>query len=225
VCLVTEVSWLGVQERVAAIARADASKKVFGASRHRFMLYPVLTISELLDLEQSIDVRLPEEYRAFLLEVGNGGAGPGYGLERVEQTAGGWRWSGHGVTTVAKLGVPFRPFTAQVYAQHEAKQPVEKDFPDHASFVAASRVWTQRMDDLYDEETFGTIAISHQGCGYYWLLVVSGPERGTVWDDSRATDAPLSPLTGSAGERLTFARWYLNWLSRAETAIASKARS
>ncbi len=220
-CRVTEVSWLGVRERVAAIASAEASQKVFGTSGHRFVLHPVLAAAELVDLEQVIGARLPEEYRAFLLEVGNGGAGPGYGIERVERTTDGWQWTGHGVTTAAKLGVPFQPFDQQVYAEHDAKRPVESDFPDHGSFMEASRAWVQRFDDLHDEETFGAIALSHQGCGYYWLLVVSGPEPGTVWDDSRAADMPLSPLTDPAGQRLTFERWYLDWLTRAEAAVAS----
>lgn len=185
----------------------------------------MLTVAELVDLEQVIGARLPEDYRAFLLEVGNGGAGPGYGIERINRTSDGWQWTGPGITTVAKLAVPFQPFDPRVYTEHDAKQPVESYFPDHDSFREAKRAWVRRLDDLYDEETFGAIALSHQGCGYYWLLVVSGPERGAVWDDSRAADVPLSPLTGAAGERVTFHRWYLDWLIRAEAAIASADRA
>jgi hypothetical protein len=218
---VTEINWLGVRERVMALASATASQKVFGASGHLFVLQPVLSTAELADLERAIDARLPAAYRTFLLEVGSGGAGPGYGIERVERTADGWRWTGHGFTTVEKLGVPFQPFEQQVYAQHAADQPVESDFADHGSFMEAARAWRRRDDDLLYEETFGAIALSHQGCGYYWLLVVSGPERGTVWDDGRAGDMPISPRAGPATRRVTFDQWYLDWLTRTEAAVAS----
>jgi hypothetical protein len=221
VCGVTEVSWAGVRERLASLASARAREKVFGASGHGFVLYPTLTAAELVDLERFAGVRLPADYRGFLLEVGSGGVGPGYGLERPQRAADGWRWTGHGVTTVAKLSVPFRPFDPRVNAEHDATRPAPQDFPDHASYVEASRAWVRRADELHDEENFGAITLSHQGCGYYWLLVVSGPERGTMWDDSRASDGPLSPLTGPAGERLSFARWYLDWLAEAEAVVAA----
>lgn len=207
--------------RVDAVAAADAGRKVCGASSHRFVLHQVLTVAELADLEQAIGVRLPEEYRVFLLEVGNGGAGPDYGIERVERASGGWRWTGHGTTIVGKLRVPFQPSGPQVYAKYDTNQPVEGDFPDHGSFLAAARAWRRRQDDLYDEDAFGSITLSHQGCGYYWLLVVSGSERGTIWEDCRAVDMPLSPLVGPGGERLTFGRWYLDWLAKAEEAVAA----
>lgn len=217
----TEIDWLGVRQRVGAITSMEAARTVFGAIGHKFVLHPVLTVAELADLEQGIGVRLPAEYRSFLLEVGNGGAGPGYGLERVEWAIDGWRWMGDGVTTVGRLGIPFQPFDPRVYDEHAAQRPVERDFSDPDAFTQAGLAWVQRLDDLYDEETFGTVALSHQGCGYFWLLVVSGPERGTVWDDSRAADIALSPLTGPAGGRLTFGQWYLDWLAQAEAAVAA----
>ena len=122
---------------------------------------------------------------------------------------------------MASLSVPFRPFDPQVYAEQDAQRPAQSVFADHDAFVAATRAWIQRGDDLFDAETFGTITLSHQGCGYYWLLVVSGPERGNMWDDSRGVDIPLSPLTSPTGERLSFGRWYLDWLAQAEATVAA----
>ncbi|MFD8997881.1 SMI1/KNR4 family protein [Streptomyces abikoensis] len=46
---------------------------------HRFELLPPLTQAELEEAECQTGVRLPEEYRTFLLEAGAGGAGPDYG--------------------------------------------------------------------------------------------------------------------------------------------------
>jgi hypothetical protein len=218
----TDVDWAGLRERIAAIALAEGSRRVFGASGHEFVLHPSLAMAELLELEQAIGAPLPEDYRAFLLDVGNGGAGPGYGIERVGRTAGGWHWTGHRATAAAELGVPFQPFDPQVYADHEAAEPMEDDFSDHDAFMHAYRVWVRVDDDLHDRETFGAITLSQQGCGTYWLLAVSGPDRGTMWDDGRASDVPLSRMTDLAGRPLTFRQWYLDWLTMTEAAAAER---
>ena len=76
------------------------------------------------------------------------------------------------------------------------------------------------VPELEDErDTHGTIPLSHQGCGYYDLLVVNGPDAGHIWFDGRAADGPISPQLDDLG-RVTFDRWYLTWLARAEELCA-----
>lgn len=211
--------WDGVRERVAALAAAGSALEIHGFKGHRFELHPVLSPTELAEVEREAGVRLPEDYRTFLLEVGSGGAGPGYGLERVERTVDGWQWR-NSETPTDKLREPFRPIDAATADEHEAGRPKQADYPDLPSFDAADRAWLQYDERFYEAENFGAIALSHKGCAYYWLLVVSGPERGMMWDDCRSVGAPLVPLTRLSGERLTFHAWYMDWLSRAETALA-----
>ena len=59
----------------------------FGESKHGFRLGPPLGEGELAAFEQVHGVSLPAGYRAFLTEIGNGGAGPYYGLVPLEK----WR--------------------------------------------------------------------------------------------------------------------------------------
>jgi hypothetical protein len=47
---------------------------------------------------------------------------------------------------------------------------------------------------------------------------VSGPRRGEMWADDTADDDGFSPLTDPAGNRIGFARWYLDWLDQATVA-------
>jgi hypothetical protein len=59
----------------------DTGFRVFGSEEHRYELGPVLSESHLAAFETANGVRLPEDYRRFLSEVGNGGAGPFFGLQ------------------------------------------------------------------------------------------------------------------------------------------------
>jgi hypothetical protein len=62
---------------------AEDSKRMKGDDlgwHHRYRLGPPVPGRELAAFEAAHRVTLPAEYRAFLAEVGNGGAGPGHGL-------------------------------------------------------------------------------------------------------------------------------------------------
>ena len=57
-----------------------ARPRVFGADSHNFRVNPILSEADVLAFEQGHLVTLPEDFRHFLINVGNGGAGPFYGV-------------------------------------------------------------------------------------------------------------------------------------------------
>lgn len=59
---------------------ADSECKRFGAKSHHYEWNPPVSVDAVEQFEQKIGVTLPDDYRTFLLEAGNGGAGPFYGL-------------------------------------------------------------------------------------------------------------------------------------------------
>ncbi|MEZ4367474.1 MAG: SMI1/KNR4 family protein [Kofleriaceae bacterium] len=69
-----------VREALAGLAAADARRRRFGAAAHAYRLRAPLTVARVAALEAAHGVRFPDDYRAFVAEVGDGGAGPGYGL-------------------------------------------------------------------------------------------------------------------------------------------------
>lgn len=73
---------------VALLRDADPAFRVFGSCVHRYRVEDALSEDELADFERTHGIRLPEEYRAYLRDVGNGGAGPYYGLLPLEPFGG-----------------------------------------------------------------------------------------------------------------------------------------
>ncbi|WP_128433817.1 SMI1/KNR4 family protein [Streptomyces cyaneus] len=215
--------WGGVRERVETLARADKARETFGAwdryggTGHHFRLADPLSEASVVEAEAQWGVSLPAAYRAFLLEVGAGGAGPFYGLTTLSRTDAGWLWSDPGGGTVhERLRFPFPDVEDSVRAQaeHERKEPVEPDFEGEAAFDAAYRGWLGEYEKLSDGFLSGAVCLSHEGCGYFHWLVVSGPQRGQVWLDERPGDGRFSPL-GQVG----FADWYLDWVAKTEAVV------
>ena len=73
-------------------AKADPEQKYFGADLHKYRWNPPASPEEVEAFEQKIGVSLPEEYRNFLLQAGNGGAGPFCGLFSLEQVESWMEW-------------------------------------------------------------------------------------------------------------------------------------
>ena len=59
--------------------------KVFGAESHRFELNPAVRKSIVTNFESKYRIELPEDYRRFITELGNGGAGPYYGVFKFRE--------------------------------------------------------------------------------------------------------------------------------------------
>lgn len=216
-------NWSGVRQRIQTLARADRGRKVFGAwdqyggVGHHFWLADPLSESEIAEVESQWGVSLPVDYRAFLLEVGAGGAGPGYGLTILGRSDAGWLWTDPGGGTVhERLRFPFPDGEESVRAQaeHESREPAESDFADEATFREAYRVWLEEDESLFDWFSSGALCLSHEGCGCFHWLAVSGRQEGQIWLDDRPGDGRFRPL-GEVG----FARWYLDWVEKSEAVV------
>ena len=164
-------------------ATRDPQRRTFGASGHGWAMQPVLSEADVAAFEAHHQVTLPDEYRAFLMGVSSAGAGPGYGLLPIEAFA-------------DELGPVPPAFLSEPFPYAETHPSPDEELSDDAW------VWEGR----------GAIRMSHCGCGHYDILVVSGPERGHVWQDARASDGGLIKLRNSHGEPLSFFDWFETWL-------------
>lgn len=173
-----------VLSRLAAMAGADPKCQKFGAGRHRYRLEPVLSEAEVSAFEEQHGVTLPEAYRNFVTQVGDGGAGPFYGLFRLKES------------------------------RRRDAEWEEREIPDFlATPFPHTEAWTpdpyKELDgDEYDDPQWitGSLNIAEFGCGAFLRLVITGPERGHVWFDDRPSDGGLTRERG-------FYEWYMDWLT------------
>ncbi|MFB8041914.1 SMI1/KNR4 family protein [Streptomyces hydrogenans] len=214
--------WAGIRQRVEALKASPAGSDVFGARGHQWVLEQPLSHAELAELEAQMKVTLPEEFRAFLLLVGAGGAGPAHGMFPVRRVQGRWRWEGDGadMADLSRLAEPFpeQGPDPELVEALLAERPEEEDFDEIEEFDDATEAWDERWDAVMfaPERTVGAIVICHLGCAQREWLIISGSHRGTIWSDCRVDDADLAPLLGRDGKPVTFAQWYLDWLRDAE---------
>ena len=186
--------------------------KVFGAESHQFKLNPVVRKSVVANFEKKHQVLLPDEYRRFITEIGNGGAGPYYGLfkfREMDDCFSFQRWKEND-GFVGDLSEPFphkKPWNGL------PDYPEEDEFDDEDLYEAE----IERLDRIYwnPENVNGAFPICHHGCAARSWLIVTGPEAGNVWDDFRADDEGLTPATVKRKRRTTFLEWYDHWLQQA----------
>ncbi len=150
----------------------------------QFTLDPPVSESDLQAFERLHGIALPEGYRSFLLTIGNGGIGPPfYGL--------------------AKLGEVARDMQPEQQACWSKLTKIRQAFP-------FTKGWVWENDELSDEGITediekGSIYLGTDGCGMYWHLIVTGPDRGIPWMICGEGIQPVCP-------KRDFLQWYEDWL-------------
>lgn len=194
-----------LQAKLIQLRLRDPGYQIFGSASHQYQLNPCITEQRLCDIESAYQIGLPPDYRTFLHVLGNGGAGPDYGVFPIEQSL------EKSLDDARLLAAPF-PHTSAWNLDPEAVG---------ANFATGERIG--EYDALYcrDEFVQGALRIHTEGCGRFTLLVVSGSESGHLWLDSRTDDHGIYPLVSAADPeaRLTFIEWYEAWLDRSLRAL------
>lgn len=179
-------------EAVRARLRERASRALGPTGRrarhHGYALDAALPESVVRDFEEEHAIRLPAAYRGFLVAVGDGPAGPGYGLmplvtlhpDADEDGAAEAEWEDD--RRPGRLATPC---------------PITGPRPFDAG----------RRFDEREGMTLGTLVLADHGCGTYSRLVVTGPRAGEVWhvDQDFGSLVPEGP---------DFRTWYTAWLER-----------
>lgn len=185
------------------VQKIDSKYENFGASGHKYKLNPPVQASFVHRIEERFGFLLPEDYFRFITEVGDGGAGPDYGIKPFAA------FLKKGVDAHAErfweeyrnsLGNPFRP---------RRMKPDEVD-----EYAIASREAYDRAPDryyIYEKpepydlcDTDGFYVLGTHGCQWDFGLIISGEWRGQVFDaDNEGAYALVAR---------SFEEFYQNWV-------------
>ncbi len=163
----------------------DRDFAVFGAGSHKYNLSPPASITAIEAFEQKYGIRLPEEYRNFLLLVGNGGAGPYYGI--------------YGVKALEKEIA--ENDTYDVLAEPVIYPEMTDEDWDKAADPEG------RCEQEEPHPYAGILPIGSQGCTYMMGIVLRGAHQGqVVYYDEDFCGKPF--FVREKG----FLAWYERWL-------------
>ncbi len=167
-------------ERILKQARQmDSQYEMFGASTHQYRLNPPVDWTFLCGVEKKYHFTLPKDYVQFITEIGDGGAGPGYGIypfgnfmregktPRIEKSQEAYR---------NRLA---RPFTPQPMQSEEAKLLAEEFGFDKESYEKNPGEY------FMDENNDGFLDLGTRGCEWNFGLIISGERYGQVFDTDR----------------------------------------
>ncbi|MFC0533750.1 SMI1/KNR4 family protein [Phytohabitans kaempferiae] len=200
-----DIAW--VRESLAQLAARETGQSL-AQRAHGFRLRPPVDPATLKRAEQAIGAPLPEGYRHFLTAVGDGGAGPYWGVVPLGEAL--ERWTG-ALGDLTALGRDC-PLTSDVDFGELIGQP--DDWDEHLARLESDPEYEAEYDRLavtYAEPPWidGRVPLVDYGCGDWFFLVVRGPRRGTVWVDS------VDGSTGLYCLEVDFETFYARWLRRA----------
>ena len=196
-------------ERVHKLVRQMLLEQpnIFGAQGHNFLLNAPLPESEVAAFEQRHGIVLPADYRHFITRVANGGAGPFYGVFRLGEID----------NKPWQEGDRFVGVLSQPFPHREAWNDLS-GMPSNGLYETNENE-AERQRSAFEADYFdstwvnGAIPICHEGCAIWVWLVLTGEEAGHLWEDDRANDGGIRPVTLKNGDRATFSSWYNEWLA------------
>lgn len=195
-----------IKDKLILLRQLDTNLEVFGSEEHGYILNPTVPTDTIKQFEAKHNITLPSEYAAFLTTLGNGGAGPFYGLEPLENAI----FDDLDFQHEDGLLNPSKPFL-HTEAWNIEFEPTVSEEKNEKEFDRQYEEFTNLYFDC--EQTNGVIAICNYGCGIILNLVVNGEEYGNVWTDDRGNNGGIYP-TIQLGEKvkINFLDWYELWL-------------
>ncbi|ENV18064.1 SMI1/KNR4 family protein [Acinetobacter guillouiae] len=199
-----------IQQKLEQLKALDIHCTLFGANRHQYRLNPCLSLDVIEQFESSYQIQLPKDYVAFLTQLGNGGAGPYYGIEPFEKVL------------FTDLDYPNNDNLLHPNLAFPHTQPWNEFFEPTCD-EEDEEEYERQYSEFHQHQMDGVLAICNYGCGVSLNLVVNGAECGHIWIDDRANDGGIYPSHEFGNtDRIPFLDWYELWLDLSLEEIAEK---
>jgi hypothetical protein len=188
-----------IRDKLQEAKKADKDLKVFGAERHKYIINPPASESDISEFEKKYHIQLPECYKAFITQVGNGGisyansaAGPYYGIYPPG-------------TNIDDLICD----NAEIYLKDDCVI-----YPEMTDEYWNSLKKNIYVKDISDEEFErksagiygGILPVGSQGCTFIHGIVLNGPWKGHV------VNLDMNGAKPQFAWENNFLDWYERWL-------------
>ncbi|HEX9061796.1 MAG TPA: SMI1/KNR4 family protein [Clostridia bacterium] len=174
-----------IKEKLPIAKAKDLNLNVFGSQKHKYALANTVSSQEVEAFEQNNNIVLPIEYKLFLYELGNGGAGPYYGI------------------------YPLKTSSVDQYLSKPCKlhpKMSDDEWNSLISFQNDDNIDDDQYEKARSELFQGMLEIGTQGCTYNMMMVVSGDYKGRVVYIDEDLQKPFVTFESN------FLDWYERWL-------------
>ena len=162
-----------IKNKLIEASKVDTTLKAFGASSHAYKMNPPIEMGEVIAFEKKYSIQIPDCYKAFILQVGNGGkayansgAGPFYGIYPF----------GYGVDEIIFEDT-------EKYLKNECI--LRPDLSEEEWGRITAKIEDDDIsDDEYDREIGriygGILPLGSQGCSYLHGIILNGEFIGKM---------------------------------------------
>ena len=172
----SDLSKLSIATKMGYAFQFDTYHLFFGSDTHKYQVCRLLDQDEINRFEHVYQVSLPEDYKNYLMTIGNGGYGFNsfgiYGLSLLKYNP--------------EYELLKNEFTFMKDFDLD-KIDVECEWDDCYNCPKNNICLSSSFIDGIEYETMryqqGTLEIAYEGCDYHHRLIVSGPKKGSVWLD------------------------------------------
>lgn len=164
-----------------------------------YVLHERLSESQVEQFEAAAGTPLPQDYRDFLIHIGDGAAKKRQFPLSLSHAKACLEYCLQEETEPDYIS---RPFSADSCnrAFHEDYEDGDSDMDEDAA--------DEHYNRLYSEALQGTITLHHDGCGYYIVMIVTGELAGQLYYIDTCHGQGIRKVSDS------FAEYYLKWLER-----------
>lgn len=225
-------------------SRWDMDLAQFACWGHAHLFNPVLPLEELAAWEELMEVTLPADYRTYLTQLGNGGAGPAYGLFPLslpgDEHA---RFLQRPCIYSEDQEEMFQDVICRLvhwYSKNDDWSLYREYFPqapawkDEAWRDAHWREWSGELERVLDETVvfpllnYGQHMITNEGCSGDIYIILNGSHRGYVHCSTTDCDPEFAypePRTFANYKedclKQTFADYFMEYVNRTEEVCKS----